>query len=85
MISSSLQQTYCWIGQNFLLDEKAVASAMGSIRELNKENIAPSLPDISGSLNEVRYHLNKAKIDPKPGGKENTATSAPSLAPQVVP
>ncbi len=83
--SSALQQAYCWIGENFLLDEKAVASAMGSIRELNKEIIAPPLPDISGSLNEVRYHLNKSKIDPKPVGGDNAATSTPKLDSQVVP
>ena len=50
----SLRTARNWIQTHFLADSATVASAITTVTELEAEEIAPQLPDISGSLRLLR-------------------------------
>lgn len=50
----SLRTARDWIQRHFLADAAVVESALNTLSQLEDEDIAPSLPDISGSLRQLR-------------------------------
>ena len=55
-----------WISQYFDNDAPATAGTLQELAHLQQTDIAPSLPDISGSLNALRTWLNGQKAHPAP-------------------
>ena len=61
----SLRTARNWVGTHFVTDSSAVESMIATIAELEKENISPGLPNISGSLRLLR--LSAPADDTMPG------------------
>jgi uroporphyrin-3 C-methyltransferase len=69
----TLRSAQEWISLYFDNDAPATAGALQELAHLQQTDIAPSLPDISGSLNALRSWLNgqKAHQAPRTSGAEH--------------
>jgi len=62
----TLRSAQEWITQYFDNDAPATAGALQELAHLQQTDIAPDLPDISGSLNALQTWLNGQKTHPAP-------------------
>lgn len=76
----SITLALAWLEQHFDTGDEAVVKFRQTLAQLKTETLTTELPDISGSLQEVRYQLNKnstAIVQPEKKQKENKETVAP--------
>jgi len=57
---SSLSIAVLWIDEHFDANDQEVKKFKQSIAKLQLEKLKPTFPDITGSLQEVQFHLNKS-------------------------
>jgi len=70
---ASLQSAREWLVRYYGREESSVADIVGRLDELDRLDITPRMPDISGSLQALR-----AALDRRRGGRETGAPSAPT-------
>ncbi len=68
---SALNVSILWINEHFDTQDLEVKKFKQTIAQLQAENLSPVLPSISGSLDEVRFQLNKKSGIKKPSIKKS--------------
>ena len=53
----SLEKAYNWVGSHFNPKDATTEAMLRGLKELQSTNVAPELPDISGSLSSLKTYL----------------------------
>lgn len=81
--TESLRTARNWLQTHFKTEAASVQSALRSLTELEKENIAPGLPDISGSLRLLRLSAPPDVTTPTRPATNNLTPTQPGPVPVV--
>jgi uroporphyrin-3 C-methyltransferase len=88
LFRTSLQEARSWLDSRFDQNDPAVVSMAAELQRLESVTIHPVLPDVSGSLRQLREYM--AKRSPSAGapletGPKTPAGAAPGAAPEAEP